>query len=99
MTDVTQIVLALIGLLSTIITTFLVPLLKNKLNDQQQAKLNTAIKIAVYAADQIFSSDAGKEKKQWVVNMLNEQGYHADLDVIDAQIEAMVKALRIEMGK
>lgn len=98
MTDITQIVLAVLGLLGTIITTFVIPILKNKLTEQQQERLNTAVRIAVYAAEQIFNSDEGRQKKAWVINLLNEQGYHANTDAIDAQIEAMVNQMRIELG-
>ena len=97
MVDITQIVLAILSLIGVLITSLLVPWLKNKLNAQQQDKLNKFIDILVYAAEQIFPPEMGEQKKAWVKERLNAQGYDANMDMIDAQIEAVVKELRIKM--
>jgi hypothetical protein len=97
MVDLTQIVSCIITLITTVISVFVIPILKNKLNEQRLNRLNTVIDIAVYAAEQIFTPEQWSEKKQWVQNWLNGRGYDADVDEIDALIEAAVKRLRIEM--
>lgn len=59
--DLTEIILAVITLLSGIAVRYSVPLLKEKLDD---AKLETMLKIidvGVYAAEQMIGADKGAE--------------------------------------
>lgn len=98
MIDITQVVSCVITLLTTIISVFVIPILKNKLDQQRMTRLNAIVDIAVYAAEQMFTPEQWAEKKEWVQNWLNARGYDANLDDIDALIEAAVKRLRIEMN-
>jgi len=101
--DLTQIILAVITLIGSIITTFLVPLLNTKLkiakanlSETQAMLLDLAISTTVAAAEQIFRSDEGKQKKAYVIEQLRQQGYDVDSGAIDAAIEAEV--LRLHRG-
>ena len=96
--DLTQIILAVIALLSAIITGFVIPWLKNKLTDHQYDALATLVRVGVYAAEQLFTSEMWKEKKEYVVNLLKQNGYTVDTLAVDALIEATVRELRIEQG-
>ena len=96
--DLTQIILAVITLIGAIITRYLIPWLKAKLDDRQTEALNAIVRVAVFAAEQLFESTEGKAKKQYVLNLLKDNGYDVDDKTIDALIEATVKELRIEMG-
>lgn len=92
--DITRIVLALIGLCSAIITGFVVPLIKSKLNSEQEKLLQVMINCAVSAAEQLFKeSGMGAEKKQYVLNWLTENGVNIDDSRLDAMIESAVYAL------
>lgn len=91
--DLTQIILAVIALLGAVLTTFVIPWLKGKMSAQQLATMNNAIKVAVYAAEQMFTPEKWMEKKAWVVSLLQKQGYDANIAAIDAAIEAEVLAL------
>lgn len=85
---------ALITLMAAVITCVLVPLIKNKLTQQQQDKLLEWIKIAVSAAEQLFSSpQSGAEKKQYVQEFLVSKGYDVSNTEIDAMIEAAVSRI------
>ena len=96
--DLTQIILAIITLIFGLITRYLIPWIKGKLNDDQYAIFIALVKTGVYAAEQIFTSEQWKEKKQYVVNLLEENGYKVDETSVDALIEATVRELRIEQG-
>lgn len=96
--DLTQIILAVIALLSAIITGFVIPWLRNKLTDHQYDALATIVRVGVYAAEQLFTSEMWKEKKEYVVNLLKQNGYTVDTLAVDALIEATVRELRIEQG-
>ena len=101
--DITQIILAIITLLFGLITRYAIPYVKDKLSTNQMELFTIAVKTAVYAAEQIYNSDQGKEKKAYVLDLLKQQGYVLDIDTVDATtnalIEAMVKELKIEQAK
>ena len=96
--DLTQIILAAITLISGVLTGFVIPWIKSKLSDHQYASLCTLVKVGVYAAEQIFSTEMWEEKKRYVVDLLTENGYTVDTTAVDALIEATVRELRIEQG-
>ena len=89
--DITQIVVAVIGLLSVIITSVVVPLLKKKLGAEKTSEIQKWAEIAVHAAEQIFNGTGkGQEKKEYVVNFLREHGFDVDDQAIENAIEAAV---------
>ena len=103
--DLTQIILAVIALLSTVLTTFVVPYLKAKLDveksnlsENQANMLRLAITTACTAAEQLYNSDEGQQKKAYVLNLLKTQGYDVDSAALDAAIEAVVLELHHELG-
>lgn len=98
--DITQIILAFIALLSAIVTGFVIPWLKKKISVEEgkvselaATLVKLAIDTAVRAAEQIYNSDEGKAKKEYVINVLKEQGYDVESEAIDAAIEAAVLEL------
>lgn len=97
--DLTQIILAVITLIGALITRYLIPMLKNKLDERQMEIFNGLISTGVYAAEMLYNSDQGKEKKQYVLDLLRLNGYDVDGPSVDALIEATVKELKIELAK
>ena len=97
--DLTQIILAVITLIGGLVARYVIPWIKSKLDDRQTEMLASIVRVAVFAAEQLFNSTEGKEKKEYVLNLLKENGYDVDSATIDALIEATVKELKIEMGK
>ena len=92
--DITAIVEAILGLVFAIITCVLVPYIKSKTTASQQAEINAWVRIAVTAAEQIYSgSGRGEEKKTYVLNWLREHGITVDDAKLDAMIEAAVYEL------
>lgn len=96
--DLTKILLAIITLVGTVVSGFVIPWLKNKLTDHQYDTLASLVRVGVFAAEQLFTSEQWKEKKQYVVDLLEENGYKVDVTAVDALIEATVRELRIEQG-
>lgn len=91
--DLTSLLQALIGLLSAFITAKLIPWLKAK-TTAQNAEITTAlIKTLVFAAEQIFKTDQGSEKLEYVKQELESRGIVID----DAAIEAAVCELKISI--
>ena len=90
MFDITVIIEAVFALLAAIITAIVIPYIKSKTTASQQAEINAWVKIAVTAAEQIYTgSGRGEEKKAYVLNWLQEHGITVD-EKLDALIEAAV---------
>lgn len=89
--NITKIVEMVIMLASALITTFLIPYLKNKLDAEKFKKIQTWVKIAVSAAEQIYNGiGQGEAKKDYVINFLAGKGYKIDADSLDSMIECAV---------
>lgn len=99
--DVTQIVVALIGLLSVIITSVVVPLLRSKLTNSQWESIKNYALAGVQAAEIIFNAQGkGEEKLEWVSKYIEEQckahGIDIDMDTIRVAIENAWKQLGLD---
>lgn len=100
MTDLTPIVNAVITLIAAIVTTFLIPWIKSKIDAAKLAQIVEWVGIAVRAAEQIYNeSGMGEKKKQYVLDFLADKGFTLDPNSINAMIEAAVKNLNIEQNK
>ncbi len=86
MIDLTKILIAILDLLALIVTYKLIPWLKIKLTNEQQNQLRAAIKIGVFAAEQMYGAGNGAEKMQFVKKYLINHGF----DVNQVEIEAAV---------
>lgn len=99
--DITQIVVAVIGLLGVILTSVVVPLIKSKLtNSQWKTILNYAL-ADVQAAEIIFNAQGqGEEKLRWVSEYITNQclahGIKIDMDAVRVAIENAWKALGLD---
>ncbi len=96
--DITEIIVALIGLLGIIVTSVIVPYVKSKTTEQQQETILSIAKIAVYAAQQLFTSDIDKYNyaAKYMSDMLSKAGLKADETIIKAAIESAVKQAKID---
>ena len=94
MFDITPIIEAVAALIGVIITCVLIPYIKSKTTTEQQKEINAWVKIAVSAAEQLFTgSGRGEEKKAYVIAWLKERGSTVDEAELDALIEAAVYEL------
>ena len=91
--DITPIIEAVIVLISAVVTGILVPYLRQKLSDEKRQKLQFWVEIAVKAAEQLYGSKAGQQKKEYVVAFLLSKGIVADVDEVTALIESEVYKL------
>lgn len=91
--DVTEIIECIIALLSAIITVLVIPYIKTKLGKSKYETLQMWVRVAVEAAEQIFGSKTGKEKKEFVVSFLLSKGIVFDVDDVTAMIESEVYKL------
>lgn len=87
--DLTPILQAVIGLIAALIAHRLIPWIKERTAMDQLMRYRAALKIAVFAAEQIFGAGHGAEKMDYAVNYLREKGF----DVDSREVEATVKEL------
>ena len=98
MIDITPIIEAIAALIVVIITAVLIPYIKSKTTAEQQREINAWDRIAVAAAEQIFTGQGrGQEKKAYVLAWLKERGLTVDEKELDAIIEAAVYELNQEL--
>ena len=102
MFDITIIIEAVFALIGVIITAIVIPFIKSKTTVAQQQQINAWVKIAVAAAEQIYTgSDRGVEKKAHVISFLKSKGITYDAESVDLMIESAVYELThgfIEIG-
>lgn len=102
--DITQIIVALIGLLSVIITSVVVPLIRSKLTNSQWESIKNYALAGVQAAEIIFNAqDKGEEKLEWVSKYIEEQckahGIEIDMDTVRVAIENAWKQLGLDKSE
>lgn len=94
--DNTMIFNTVLGIIGVVITSFLIPLLKKKIDAEEITKILTLIDIAVKAAEQIYrEAGQGKFKKEYVRKYLKEHGINLSQKDLDAMVESSV----FEMNK
>ena len=99
--DVTEVVVALIGFLSIIITTVVFPLIKSKLTNSQWETIKNYALAGVKAAEIIFNAQGkGEEKLEWVSEYIEVQckahGIKIDMDTVRVAIENAWKDLGLD---
>lgn len=99
--NITHIIELAILLVFAIISAFVVPVLKQKLGQDKLNKILTYVEIAVTAADQLFNTDQGQEKKEYVLAYLNAElerlGLTVDMETLENMIEAQVLILHNQL--
>ena len=99
--DITQIVVAVIGLLSVIVTSVVMPLIKSKLTNSQWESICNYAVAGVQAAEIIFNAQGkGAEKFAWAKDYMEQQcaahGIKISTDTIQIAIENAWKALGLD---
>ena len=98
--DLTPVIEALVALVSALITVFILPkltrCLKERLSAEQMSALKEWTRVAVAAAEQLYGSKTGQQKKEYVISFLLSKGIVVDIDEVTALIESEVYKLAAE---
>lgn len=95
--DYTEIISAVIALISALVSAFLIPWIKKKISAEDLKKWQAYVEIAVRAAEQLYNANEGAEKKAYVLHYLAERGIKFDSDTVDKMIESAVLSLHHEL--
>ena len=86
--------IAVLPVLGVMGIAYLKSLISSNLTKDKQEMLYNAVRIAVFAAEQVFGEGFGKEKKEYALGVvqawLTAHNLSIDVSVIDAAIEAGV---------
>lgn len=97
--DITSIFTGIIMIITGVLSYFVIPLLKTKLNAEQMATLTATVRAGVYAAEQLYkASGKGKEKFQYVLDFLKEKGYTIDENELNSEIKNLIEATVKELS-
>lgn len=89
--DLTTVLSAVITLVIAIVSAVVIPLLKRKLGDEKYSEIQRWVKVAVQAAEQLFSgSGRGEEKLDYVLKFLESKGFTLDAASLRNLIESAV---------
>jgi len=94
--DLTAILEAIISIVVSIIAYKLIPWIKTKTTNEQQALLKATVKTLVFAAEQLYGAGEGAAKLDYVVKQLEEKGFTADRAAIEAIVKENIAALHAE---
>lgn len=86
MIDITPIINAIIALLAAIVTVKVIPWIKARTTNEQQANIKAVVKTLVFAAEQLYGAGGGAEKLAWVTHELKTRGYTVDPVEIEAAV-------------
>lgn len=95
MIDLTPIITAVLTLIFSLITAFLIPYIKTKVSAEQFATIKLWVQVAVQAAEMLYvGSGRGEEKKKYVIEFLNSKGFTLNAEEIENLIESAVLELK-----
>lgn len=89
--DITPVIEAIIGLAAALITAFLIPYIKSKTTAEEREEIKAWVLIAVKAVEQLYAGKLfGDDKKNKVIEWLENHNITVDESALDAMIEAAV---------
>ena len=93
--DMTQVIVALIGLAGVVLSTVIIPFVRAKTTKQNWDNAMFWVKLAVQSAEQIYvGTNTGEKKKDYVEKFLAEHNIQLDSAQLDVAIEAAVKEIK-----
>ena len=95
--DFTPLIELAITVITALISIYIVPYLKQKLSEEKLNNLSCIVSTAVKAAEQIYGSKTGQQKKEYVISFLKSKNISFDVDEIEALIESEVFKLNSDL--
>ena len=96
--NLTQIIVAVIALIFSVITGYLIPWIKSNTNEHTYKMIEMACASAVYFAQQWYKQEDGEKKKEEAIkyaeNWLKERNIKVDMHLVADVIEAELKKIK-----
>lgn len=95
-----QVILALIPIAGTILTVYIIPYIKEKIGSEKLAQYQEWANLAVKCAEMLFTeSGMGAEKKEYVVNFLNDMFNKNGVVITEQQLDVLIEAAVQELNR
>lgn len=91
--DFTPIFEAIITIVSLVLTGIVIPYIKQRIGEEKTENLKKWVSVGVKAAEQIYGSKTGQQKKEYVVSFLKSKGINFNVDEVETLIESEVYKL------
>lgn len=89
---------AVLTILSILLTTYILPYIKQKIGESKYEKIQSFTELAVRTAEQIFTNEENAKKKEYVYNYIlskaNELGVGMDEADVDLLVEGVVNLVK-----
>lgn len=96
--NLTEIIVAIIVLLFSVITGYVIPLIKSKTSEHTYKMLEMGCQAAVFFAQQWYLQEDGEVKKEkaleYAENWLKERNIKVDMHLVSDTIEAELKKIK-----
>ena len=90
---VSVIIKAVVAILSVVVTTVIVPYVKQRLGDDKYAELTNYVEWAVRCAEQLYSPEEYKEKKEYVMNYIIAKAAELKIELTENDINILVEGI------
>lgn len=95
-TEMTEMVIKLIiALVSVIITGYLIPYLRTKMDSTKYADMLEFIRKFVESANQIYTPEQWMKKKEYVLNLVEKYADEHGVTITDEEINALIEGFVI----
>ena len=96
--NLTQVIIAIVALLFSVITGYVIPLIKSKTSEHTYKMLEMGCQAAVFFAQQWYLQEDGEVKKEkaleYAENWLKERNIKVDMHLVSDTIEAELKKIK-----
>lgn len=96
--DLTQLILAIIGIMASVISVYLIPLIKAKLGAHKWDQFMKIVSIAVDAAEQLGLTDVAINKLEYAMQQVKLTMQKQGLTYDDATIRAAIESLVLQFN-
>ena len=85
-------------ILSVIVTTVVIPYIKNKIGEEKYTELTRCVEYSVRCAEQLYTPEEWEAKKDYVMRYITEKAAEMNMDLsiedINVLIEGIVNAVK-----
>ena len=90
---VSVIIKSIVAILSVVVTTVIVPYIKQRLGDDKYAELTNYVEWAVRSAEQIYTPEEWEQKKAYVMNYIIAKAAELKIELTENDINILVEGI------
>jgi hypothetical protein len=90
---VSVIIKSIVAILSVVVTTVIVPYIKQRLGDDKYAELTNYVEWAVRSAEMLYTPEEWAEKKEYVMNYIIAKAGELKIELTENDINVLVEGI------